>query len=264
MNFFEIQKSWAESDADAKTILGLIDRDPFSRALLADDETSLEEAMKRLEPLHNDGPFSARMSFDITPLGTIRFVETRLKDVGVAHMWPTEIPPCLRQGCFLGRRYGVVSGNPSFPEESGAWLIKDAANLKAGGWRPQAAHRDGLWAVSERIEILSEWRLIYFGGKIQCASNYDGDPMLFPDAKLCREMLAVGLMDPSFPQAGTIDIGIIADGSEERTVLIETHPLVSCGLYSTVWGTSLLRALADGYRWYLSEWNRPCAQGWVK
>jgi hypothetical protein len=57
---------------------------------------------------------------------------------------------------------------------------------------------------------------------------------------------------PDYPRSLTIDVMVTDKGTE----LIEIHPFVSCGLYGTLWGDSLVYAYRDGIDYVLRHNTR--------
>ena len=90
--------------------------------------------------------------------------------------------------------------------------------------------QDGNWQISEKIDILSEWRIFVFNNEIQHISNYSGDCLRFPDPTNIEKIV----YDYSYnnaPKAYTVDVGIINDNGDYKTVIVEVHRFFSCGLY---------------------------------
>ena len=79
--------------------------------------------------------------------------------------------------------------------------------------------------ISEVIDILSEWRVFIFKGKIQHISNYSGDCMVFPNPNEIEKMVKAY---SSAPKAWTLDVAVTP---KNETVVIECHRFFSCGLY---------------------------------
>ena len=195
------------------------------------------------------------------PFGTVEFVQEFFSEVyGVPCIYPVEVPVCLRTPEFLGRRYSVVRGCDV--PRAGTWFVKNAGKLKdfsycgdmqsAPGLLPEtAAVTDGgLYAVSEPVEVLAEYRVYVYGGKIQGIAQYSGDPLVFPDAALIRKAVSLyGALPYSGRKYGTeeycpggytMDFMVTPGG----TCILEVHVLFACGLYTQILGGGL----PEGYR----------------
>lgn len=81
------------------------------------------------------------------------------------------------------------------------------------------------YQVSEILNILSEWRVFVFKGKIQHICNYSGECMVFPDPAVIEDMVKAYT---AAPKAWTLDVAVT---EEKKTVVIECHRFFSCGLY---------------------------------
>lgn len=198
---------------------------------------------------------------DSIPIGSVQFVEAWLdKCCGISHINPIEIPECLRTEEFLKRDYRIV---PFEDIPRGEYFVKDASKLKKytffgdteelfTGREAGFIDRSHLFQVSEIKDILSEYRVYIFGGKVNAVCNYDGRPDIFPDMDLVERANRIYMAKPDYPKSLTIDVMVTKEG----TSLIEVHPFVACGLYSTLWGDNLLAALIDGID-YVRRHNTP-------
>jgi hypothetical protein len=79
--------------------------------------------------------------------------------------------------------------------------------------------------ISEKKDIISEWRSFIFNDKLVGLQNYDGDFTCFPDTDFLKKCIDCYT---NSPRAYTLDIGI---GQKKENFIIEVHPFVSCGLY---------------------------------
>lgn len=98
--------------------------------------------------------------------------------------------------------------------------------------------------ISEPISIISEYRCFVFQGRIISLNHYDGDFFEVPNESVIKEMISDYKDSPS---AYTLDVGVIETG---ETVLIEVHPMVSCGLYGAYLGNYYIPMLIQGYNYY--------------
>lgn len=164
------------------------------------------------------------------PVGSVEFVSAYLQifyPQATAALTPMNVPAPLFP--FTGRKIANVSSPEGMDvfRNCGRVFIKSLSTIKYHGNGIVDAGEDCTgYQVSELIDIVSEWRVFVFRGRIQHAANYAGDCLLFPDSERIREMvLALG---DDAPAAWTLDVGVTAGG---ETVVIECHRFFSCGLY---------------------------------
>ena len=185
------------------------------------------------------------------PIGSIEFIEKWLSYFYNKPMKPIEVPPILRTEEFLKRKYTIC--NPDKFPQKGRYFLKNAEKLKdwtyCGDISQSPPLKNNLYVVSEEVVILSEWRAYIINNKIENISNYDGDSMKFPDSELIQKAVKIYSADKNCPKSYTIDIMVTNRG----TAIIEIHPFVSVGLYSTLWGTNLLDAYQDGIEYYKKQ-----------
>lgn len=205
-----------------------------------DDEPSLEE----------DG-------LRCIPIGTVQFVGKWLETLGAADpkMTPLEVPAAL--SAYLGREYFVSKGTdiPAECLDGSKWFVKDAGQLKK--WNSNLyddrdlscfIEPDELYVVSQRVPLVSEWRVFVFEDEIVGCENYSGELLAFPDGKRLEEMATTYAAD-LHPSAYTLDVGVLKDGT---TIPIEIHPFVACGLYGFN-DSVLLNMFEGGWLWYFSQ-----------
>lgn len=207
------------------------------------------------------------------PVGTIDFVESWLKTLhGIHHINPIEVPLSLRKEEFLKRNYSIVD-KEKIPK-TGHIFLKDVSRLKkfsgeiecerffaSNIWSHQeeahdaALHLDPnhLYQVSEVVSILSEYRIYVMDNEIEAIANYNGDPCIFLDITLIRKMINIYSMQKDCPRAYTMDIAI----NERGTFLLEIHPWLSIGLYSSLWSRKLLYAYRYGIDYVLNFNTEP-------
>ena len=186
------------------------------------------------------------------PIGSIEFVEFWLKKYYNKKMTPIEVPECLRTQYFLKREYNICTGDKM--PVTGRYFIKNIEKLKQGTYCGDVAnysdfhivHYGQKYVVSSEIDIESEWRAYIINNKLENIANYDGNPLVYPDIALINQAIARYSIDNKCPKSYTIDLGVNKDG----TFIIEVHPFTSVGLYSTLWGTSLISAYIDGIEYY--------------
>lgn len=192
------------------------------------------------------------------PVGTINFVE---KCLGV-HENPVEIPKYLRTKEFLGRDYNICNWT-EIPRH-GSFFLKDVSQLKKFGSIVNATYMDiddlfnyerksefdatlvldktHLYQVSSIIDIKSEFRVYVFGGSIEQIAYYNGDCTRFPNMNVINKAVSLINYHEKWLKSYTIDVAVTNNG----TSILEVHNFTSCGLYSTLWGSSLIYAYEDG------------------
>lgn len=198
----------------------------------------------------------------IIPVGTLEFVQTALDKIYDRHieMTPIEIPEALR-GYTGGRKYDIVRG-ADIPKEcladSKRWFLKDASHLKRWnnllleGDCSAYIDPDTKYVVSERVNIISEYRVFVYRDEILAVQNYLGDPILFPNSTTLNAIIQ-DYSTIDHPKSYTADIGLILRPSGSvKTALIEIHPFVSCGLYG-FYEKDILSMLEDGIDWYVAH-----------
>ncbi len=173
------------------------------------------------------------------PIGTLEFVGKFLKKFfDINNLNPIEVPKCLRKNRYLKRKYRILSKD-ELPE-SGRYFIKYVSKLKQYTYigniedlsdkpsKVQPYKIDGLYQISDIVNILSEYRVFVFNDEIQAIQHYDGDCLKFPDANLINEMVMMYSLEKDRPKAYTIDVAVIAN---KGTCVLEIHPMTSCGTY---------------------------------
>lgn len=202
---------------------------------------------------------------DDIPVGSIQFVENFLKITEN----PIEIPKYLRTEEFLKRDYKICTWD-KIPRY-GVYFLKDVSKLKLFGNIMNANYTDiddlfnyipknkydstlvldknHLFQVSNIIDIKSEYRVYVFGGEIEQISYYNGDCTIFPDVKLINKAINLINYHEKWLKSYTIDVAVNNNG----TCLLEIHNFTSCGLYSTLWGSSLIYAYKDGIDYLIHD-----------
>lgn len=202
---------------------------------------------------------------DEYPVGQIPFVE---KCLGI-HENPIEIPKYLRTSEFLKRDYRICTWQ-DIPR-SGVFFLKDVSQLKKFGSVMNATFTDiddmfnytpvnefdatvildkeHLFQVSSLIDIKAEYRVYVFGGDIEQISYYNGDCTKLPDIQLIEKAVNLINYHEKYLRSYTIDVAVTNKG----TCILEIHNFTSCGLYSSVWGSSLVYAYKDGVDYLRSD-----------
>lgn len=196
---------------------------------------------------------------EAVPVGSIEFVQQYLATAHhIHHMNPIEVPTILRHDKFLKRKYSLIN-KKELPRE-GYYFTKYASSLKEfyHVGTPDMLKRDvgglkeGIYQVSEVVEILSEYRCFISQDEILGIQFYDGDCTVLPTEKeieLLKEMVIRYTVDKTRPQAYTFDVAIIKD---RGLAIIECHPHTSVGLYG-LYGNFLPYCYKFGFEWYLKH-----------
>lgn len=193
---------------------------------------------------------------DHIPVGSLPFVGRWLKiNHGILTMNPIEVPVSLREEKFLGRDYRIVRG-ADIPKV-GDLFIKDVSALKAMSFlgpvenlhKCSVLKDDTLYQVSERIDIISEYRIFISDMEIEAICLYNGDCTIFPNVPLLQEMKQKYYLSGAAPESYTIDVAVLKDG---RTVILEIHPVTSVGLYGYV-SRNLAYMYKDGIDYYITK-----------
>lgn len=213
-------------------------------------------------------PSGGRQDRVVIPVGGIEFVGECLRaqrDAGICgpaeyvdvEMTPIEVPDALLP--YVGRTYERMLGRdiPDDMLDGRRWFVKDAGKLKR--WNSALYDFGGLghlidpdvpYVVSERVSFVSEWRVFVHEDEIVSCQNYAGGVLEFPDAGTLKGMLR-DYAGEGHPRAYTLDVGVMrTDDGSLRTVPIEVHPFVSCGLYG-MFDMLIPDMLEAGYEWYL-------------
>lgn len=209
---------------------------------------------------------------DAIPVGSIQFINRWLSLFqGIEHIYPIEIPTCLRNDKFLKRKYSIRKKD-DIPDK-GFFFIKDSSQLKVFSYcgelryffypetqdkptsefdNPLRLNPNHLYQVSEVVNILSEYRVYIIDGNIEAISHYNGDATLFPDVNLIKEANLLYSRQSDYPKSYSMDVMVTPQG----TAIIEIHNFHSLGLYTTLFGDNLAYAYRDGID-YIIKHNTP-------
>lgn len=175
---------------------------------------------------------------ECVPVGSIEFVEAVLQAAhGIRGIKPINIPSTLRTEEYTARRLAYASGKEALVQLCDEWdvdslFIKSNTKLKADYTGIYSKKRlpdiSDIMFCSEVIPIdklSSEWRVFVLNGVLQDIRCYTGEPFVVPDKDIVTSMIAsIGASLPSY----TLDLAVTGEG---RTVVIEVHNFISCGLY---------------------------------
>lgn len=165
---------------------------------------------------------------DYIPIGSVDFVLSYYKKHCNISVEPINIPKELNKYEFLQRK--VFEGDKideicSDPNKY--FFIKDISGFKKTTDILPCKHipRDKKILVSEKIDILSEFRCFVYNKRLLDVKGYINDSFLYPDINIIKRMIEAYT---NSPRAYTLDVAI---SSNMKTVLIEVHQFFSCGLY---------------------------------
>jgi hypothetical protein len=99
--------------------------------------------------------------------------------------------------------------------------------------------------LSEKLDIVSEYRVFVYRDKLVGINNYGGEFNKLPDLYLIEKMINEYKNEKDRPGAYTLDVAITKEG---KTTLIEVHPFVSCGLYGFRRYDILPQMMIAGYK----------------
>lgn len=164
---------------------------------------------------------------DCVPIGSLEFVFEYLEKyhrISKESIHPINIPLELQRRDFLKREV-YTAKKCDIPSPS-YLFVKSSTRYKQ--FTDAITDTTGLpedeYFVSEILDIDSEWRGFIQSGELVGLQHYLGDFTSFPNIEVVQEMIRVY---KDAPNSYTLDVGI----SNGRTIIIEVHPLVSCGLY---------------------------------
>ena len=195
--------------------------------------------------------------YKVIPITTVKKTEEYLKNVYDIGMPPIEVPEELRK---YRTGYEVLQGKDILKDKAnGRYFIKRIDKLKSwnnllyDGNVSSYIEPDALYSVSLRHNILSEWRVFVYKKEVVACQHYLGSPLKFPDANLIDDMIYY--YKTNVPEAYTLDVAVIGDTGEKiKTIPIEIHPFVACGLYG--FEDKIILDMWDaGFRWYLDQRN---------
>lgn len=193
------------------------------------------------------------------PVGGIDYVRSFLEKEHArdAGMTPLEIPEYLRK--FARRDYRIMKGADIIGTplaDASKWFTKDISELKTwnsllyDGDISRMINPERMYSISEKVDILSEYRVFVYMDEVQAVQHYIGNPLVFPNANTIKQLVDTTRVN-SRPDAYTLDVAIIQNkDGRTATVPLEMHPFVSCGLYGFM-PDRIGAMLEAGYKWYL-------------
>ena len=236
--------------------------------MLSEDVTTVRECIHEYNWLNPNDKHEIRYASkadiaytdysDFIPVGSIEFVEECLRNYnGISQIKPVLIPDEL--SAFAGRNYCLFENSSSLSDTLALWrqprvFIKSASRCKcdyAGFYNiKEISHiPEDLYFVSEPLSIVSEWRAFVFVGEVQDVRCYDGDFWKTPDKETVERMIK-SYRDCS--PAYTLDVAVVKTEAGFRTVVMEVHNFISCGLYGFR-SKRILPMLSGAYKYEIRQ-----------
>lgn len=200
---------------------------------------------------------------DVVPVGSLQFCAAVANHQGLGRIPALNIPTALRSKEFLARQaFDAPDGNAlwSLILEHDTIFVKpgdsakrfDATRVDAVYANDFLRENPGPYFVSTLLpeNIVAEWRVFFYRGRIVAARPYVLDEWVAPNAVFVRKALDVW---DDKPPAGTLDVAVLANESNivtaNRTnVVIEAHPFIACGLYGFE-GEIVLKMMREAWLW---------------
>lgn len=261
--FFLIQKRGAEN---------VMQTECFMLEYIIDHSHRQHEFLHvSIDDFYFDGKFGTPDNFPkywatAIPVGTLEFVRSWMEVFHNHGLNPVEIPICLRTQEFLKREYKFVKAG-DIPK-TGKWFIKDVSELKSFSTASydtieqsysyfgkdengliQGMDNAHIFQVSERLNVLSEYRCYFIDGYLENVCHYNGDMKHYIDLDLVEKANVVYSVQPDYPKSYSMDVM----ETDKGTALVEIHPFTSLGLYSTLWSDKITYAYRDGIDYYINH-----------
>lgn len=170
----------------------------------------------------------------VIPVGSVEYVTKYMKDHNIPVPKPINVPEELRKPdpkvyCptyFTGRK---IENMPEGSTHSGPEVfIKSNDHIKSpinGFYKSFYNEYAHSIQISDKVDILSEWRCFIWRGKLLDAKHYSGDFKFFPNYNKVEQMIK---LYTEAPCAYTLDVLI---DHNWQTYCLEVHDFFSCGLY---------------------------------
>lgn len=173
----------------------------------------------------------------VLPVGSIRFVEKVLNYAyGIETLIPERIPEnVLKKYKYWDRKIFFDVSEDKLEDfwnnmnHKKGLFVKSYSKVKcsyADVYEDlDSIPYDSSYVLSEVISLKSEYRVFVFNKMIMDVRYYCGDKFCIPDKSVIRDIVdKIGNDIPSY----TLDVAITLDG---KTVIMEIHNFISCGLY---------------------------------
>lgn len=190
-------------------------------------EAAHAEAVLKQSILLGHGPAT------VIPIGSIEFVQSYLKRFNLPELKAMNIPEPLQETEFTARKVWNAADKAQVrklcEEEGKTLLVKPGLHPKRfeavlSTYLDELPDDEPLF-VSEILteDIVAEWRAFTLRGRILSIHPYILNRWVVPYQPLVEEMA----QRLEFP-ACALDVAVL---KTERTVILEAHPFISCGLY---------------------------------
>lgn len=196
--------------------------------------------------LHELNSFEKELNKKYIPLGSMEFVNQfiLLHEQNSHIRKPIYIPDELMNEYYLKRKIKKEKGKVfTFEKDMFIKSIEQYKDFTDFG-KFFVFEKEKEVIISEPISIISEFRCFIFEKRIISVNHYDGDFFKMPNEQVIKEMVHDY---KSSPGAYTLDVGVLETG---ETILIEVHPMVSCGLYGAYLGNYYIPMIIQGYNYY--------------
>lgn len=157
---------------------------------------------------------------DYFKLNTNNFKPIYEKDIQT-HLFKLSLDELIKKLMFTNKEYFVkeTEGFKSTFADTYGYLF----NSDSMGYLSKSEY-----FVSNKLNIVSEYRLFVFNGVIKGIYNYSGDFLTFPNSESIEVVNdAINKFKSHDLKAYTLDIAI----TKNKTYVLEIHPFFSCGLY---------------------------------
>ncbi len=215
---------------------------------------ALDRVIYTDNPSHEKTVTYMGREYRVIPITSVDKTREYLKEVYDVEMPPIEVPEELIK---YRPKYEVLSGK-DIPKDkaNNRYFIKQIDKLKSwnsllyDGDVSQYLNPDALYSVSPRYDILSEWRVfVAHKDEVVACQHYLGDPLKFPNTQRIQRMIHDYIKN--VPGAYTLDVAVINDGNH-KTIPLEVHPFVACGLYGFE-DPICLDMWDAGLQWYINQ-----------
>ena len=178
---------------------------------------------------------TAEIARDCIAVGSVEFVNRALElGYNADPMKPINIPSVLFNEDYLGRRCEIVDNKTDVRKLFLKWntnkvFLKSNSGVKVG-YTDFYTLRDNIpddseYFVSEPVDVVSEWRCFVYRGVLKGVKNYSGDVWTLPSKGFVEDCIReIGDSITAY----TLDVAVLKSG---RSVVLEVHNFLSCGLY---------------------------------
>lgn len=173
---------------------------------------------------------------DIVPIGSLRFCDAVGAMQGARPVSALNVPFELRR--YAGRMVYSAVDEAKLEELIAKYrsvFVKpndrpkrfESVMLTEQEYTAFVKENEPAYFVSEKLQakIVAEWRVFFWRHRIIGIAPYSLSKWVMPNDDVCRDIIHSWA---NAPTAGTLDIAVMQNGAN---IVIEAHPLISCGLY---------------------------------